>query len=183
MLLITLIIPTIFCEDYLNSLRRLTRRGDPSVFIRAMSRARKFSANLTSDNFNVTKTYLEKCNAFKEREDYSRLNRQNYHKKRLLSDKIAHSGISWDYYCKKIHFWKCNSTVFEKNSAWAPIRRQTFLTTSHSMHIFALAISVLVTNAGNVCQPEALPRKSESNIILITWTIIRIMILLKEGPE
>ena len=65
MLLITLIIPTIFREDDLNSLRRLTRRGDPSVFIRAMSRARKFGANLTSDNFNVTKTYLEKCNAIK----------------------------------------------------------------------------------------------------------------------
>ena len=32
------------------------------------------------------------------------LNRQNYPKKRLLSDKIAHSGISRDYYCKKFHF-------------------------------------------------------------------------------
>ena len=28
------------------------------------------------------------------------LNLQNYPKKRLLSDKIAHSGISRDYYCK-----------------------------------------------------------------------------------
>ena len=65
-----IIIPTVFREDYLNSLRRLTRRCDPSVFIRAMSRAREFSANLIGDNFIATKTYLEKCNAFKEGEDY-----------------------------------------------------------------------------------------------------------------
>ena len=65
-----IIIPTVFREDYLNSLRRLTRRGDPFVFIRAMSRAREFSANLTGDNFDTTKTYLENCNAFKEGEDY-----------------------------------------------------------------------------------------------------------------
>ena len=111
------------------------------------------------------------------------LNRQNYPKKRLLSDKIAHSGISRDYYCKKFHFWECHSTVFDMNSSWAPIRRSTYLTTSHNMHIFALPISVQVTNARNVCQLEALPRKSESKIILITGTIIRIMILIKEDPE
>ncbi len=61
-----IIIPTVFRDDYLNSLRRLTRRGDPSVFIRAISRAREFSANLTGDDFNKTKDYLEKCNAFKD---------------------------------------------------------------------------------------------------------------------
>ncbi len=65
-----IIIPTVFRDDYLNSLRRLTRRGDPSVFIRAISRVREFSANLTGDDFDKTKAYLEKCNAFKEGEDY-----------------------------------------------------------------------------------------------------------------
>ncbi len=65
-----IIIPTVFRDDYLNSLRRLTRRGDPSVFIRAISRVREFSANLTGDDFNMTKAYLDKCNAFKEGEDY-----------------------------------------------------------------------------------------------------------------
>lgn len=64
-----IIIPTVFRDDYLNSLRRLTRRGDPSVFIRAISRVRVFSAGLTGDDFDVTKSYLEKCNAFKEGED------------------------------------------------------------------------------------------------------------------
>lgn len=65
-----IIIPTVYRDDYLNSLRRLTRRGDPSVFIRAISRVREFSATITGDDFETTKSYLEKCNAFKEGEDY-----------------------------------------------------------------------------------------------------------------
>ena len=65
-----IIIPTVFRDDYLNSLRRLTRLRDPSVFIRAISRVREFSANLTGDDFDKTKAYLEKCNAFKEGEEY-----------------------------------------------------------------------------------------------------------------
>lgn len=65
-----IIIPTVFREDYLNALRRLTRRGDPSVIIRAMSRVRQFSANLIGDNFETTRQYLEKCNAFKDGEGY-----------------------------------------------------------------------------------------------------------------
>lgn len=65
-----IIIPTVFREDYLNALRRLTRRGDPSVIIRAMSRVRQFSANLTGDDFETTRRYLEECNAFKDGDSY-----------------------------------------------------------------------------------------------------------------
>ena len=61
-----IIIPTVFRDDYLNALRRLTRKGDPSVIIRAISRVRQFSANITGDNFDATKAYLEQCQAFKE---------------------------------------------------------------------------------------------------------------------
>ena len=61
-----IIIPTVFRDDYLNALRRLTRKGDPSVIIRAMSRVRQFSANITGDDFNATKVYLEQCQAFKD---------------------------------------------------------------------------------------------------------------------
>ncbi len=60
------IIPTVFRDDYLNALRRLTRRNDPSVLLRAMSRVRNFSANITGDDFEVTRKYLEQCNAFKD---------------------------------------------------------------------------------------------------------------------
>ena len=65
-----IIIPTVFRDDYLNSLRRLTRRSDPTVFIRAISRVREFSSNITGDDFDATRDYLERCNAFKEGEDY-----------------------------------------------------------------------------------------------------------------
>lgn len=53
-----------------NALRRLTRKGDPSVIIRAMSRVRQFSANITGDDFDATKDYLEKCFAFKDNDGY-----------------------------------------------------------------------------------------------------------------
>ena len=65
-----IIIPTVFREDYLNALRRLTRRGDPSVIIRAMSRVRRFSANIIGDDFDATRLYLERCNAFKDGDGY-----------------------------------------------------------------------------------------------------------------
>lgn len=65
-----IIIPTVFREDYLNALRRLTRKGDPSVVIRALSRVRQFSANITGDNFEISRKYLESCNAFKDGDGY-----------------------------------------------------------------------------------------------------------------
>ncbi len=65
-----IIIPNVFRDDYLNALRRLTRKGDPSVLIRALSRVRQFSANITGDDFESTRKYLESCNAFKDSDDY-----------------------------------------------------------------------------------------------------------------
>lgn len=65
-----IIIPTVFRDDYLNALRRLTRKGDPSVIIRAISRVHQFSANITGDDFEATKDYLEKCFAFKDGDGY-----------------------------------------------------------------------------------------------------------------
>lgn len=65
-----IIIPTVFREDYLNGLRRLTRRGDPSVLIKALSRVRLFSANIVGDDFNQTRKYLEQTNAFKDGDEY-----------------------------------------------------------------------------------------------------------------
>ena len=65
-----IIIPTVFREDYLNALRRLTRKGDPSVIVRAISRVRQFSANITGEDFEATKEYLEKCYAFKDGDGY-----------------------------------------------------------------------------------------------------------------
>ncbi len=65
-----IIIPTVFREDYLNALRRLTRKGDSTVLLRAMSRARLFSSKISGDDFETTKIFLESCNAFKDNEGY-----------------------------------------------------------------------------------------------------------------
>lgn len=65
-----IIIPTVFREDYLNGLRRLTRKRDPSVIIRAMSRVRLFSAKIIGENFDETRRYLEGTNAFKDGDEY-----------------------------------------------------------------------------------------------------------------
>ena len=65
-----IIIPTVFREDYLNGLRRLTRKGDPSVIIKAISRVRQFSANIVGEDFEETRRYLEGTNAFKDGDEY-----------------------------------------------------------------------------------------------------------------
>ena len=57
-------------DDYLNALRRLTRKGDPSVLIRAMERARLFSSKIIGDNFEESRTFLDHSNAFKDGDGY-----------------------------------------------------------------------------------------------------------------
>ena len=47
-----------------------TRKGDPSVIIKAISRVRQFSANIIGDNFEETRRYLEATNAFKDSDEY-----------------------------------------------------------------------------------------------------------------
>lgn len=65
-----IIIPTVFRDDYLGALRRLTRKGDPSVILRAMGRVRLFSSNIRGDNYELIRAYLESTNAFKDENGY-----------------------------------------------------------------------------------------------------------------
>ncbi len=65
-----IIIPTVFRDDYLNALRRLTRRNDSSVLIRALSRARLFSSKIRGDDFDETMAFFERSNAFKDEDGY-----------------------------------------------------------------------------------------------------------------
>ena len=51
-------------------MRRLTRKGDPSVIIKAISRVRQFSANIIGEDFEETCRYLEGTNAFKDGDEY-----------------------------------------------------------------------------------------------------------------
>jgi len=64
-----IIIPTVYRDDYLGALRRLTRRKDPRVYIRMLLRAQEFSATIIADDMDHLETHLEKCNAFKEHEN------------------------------------------------------------------------------------------------------------------
>ncbi len=64
-----IIIPTVFRDDYLNALRRLTRKGDPTAIIKALTRVRQFSAKIQGEDFEETRRYLESTNAFKESDE------------------------------------------------------------------------------------------------------------------
>lgn len=63
-----IIIPTVYRDDYLGALRRLTRKGDADVYIRMMERAIEFSANVYGDDRDAMEAYLTSCNAFEEKE-------------------------------------------------------------------------------------------------------------------
>ena len=65
-----IIIPTVFRTDYLSALRQLTRKDNPEKLINAIQRVRLFSFNLRGDNFEQMRDYMERCNAFKEEDEY-----------------------------------------------------------------------------------------------------------------
>ena len=61
-----IIIPTVYREDYLGGLRRLTRNQDPSVYIRMLNRAQAFSDTLLGDDMVAMEEVLRQSEAFKE---------------------------------------------------------------------------------------------------------------------
>lgn len=64
-----IIIPTVYRDDYLEALRKLTRQGDPAACIRMMLRAREFSATIAGDDMDTMKKLLEASNAFNEHDN------------------------------------------------------------------------------------------------------------------
>jgi hypothetical protein len=64
-----IIIPAVYREDYLGSLRRLTRQSDTDTYIRVMAKAHLFSEQIFGDNRNEMETHLRACNAFSEPEE------------------------------------------------------------------------------------------------------------------
>lgn len=64
-----IIIPTVFREDYVGSLRRLTRQGDTDTYIRVMAKAHLFSEQVFGDDRDEMEAYLRACNAFSEPEE------------------------------------------------------------------------------------------------------------------
>lgn len=63
-----ILIPTSFRPDYLGGLRRLSRRGDPRVFVRMLDHAHEFSSRLDVQDLDQLLATLESCNAFDDSE-------------------------------------------------------------------------------------------------------------------
>ena len=61
-----IIVPTVFREDYLLALRKLSRGKDPMVYINVMTKLHQFSDNLYGTDFTELKNYLAACNAYEE---------------------------------------------------------------------------------------------------------------------
>lgn len=59
-----IIIPTVFRNDYILALRKLTRQNDPNVYINAMLKVQRFSSMLYGENLDTMKAYLYQTNAF-----------------------------------------------------------------------------------------------------------------------
>ncbi|MFZ1678274.1 MAG: Fic family protein [Saprospiraceae bacterium] len=64
-----IIIPTVYRDDYLGALRRLTRKDDPSAYIKMLQHAHQFSAMIHGDDMNEMQKQLENSNAFKEHDE------------------------------------------------------------------------------------------------------------------
>ncbi len=67
-----IIIPTVFREDYMGALRKLSRQSEPETYIKMMQRAHKFSASIYQFDFSSIQKYLKDCQAF-EHHDNARL--------------------------------------------------------------------------------------------------------------
>ena len=59
-----IIIPTVYREDYLLTLRRLSRAQDPNLFIKMLDRAQAFTASIDFSGYQSALNVLRKCNAF-----------------------------------------------------------------------------------------------------------------------
>lgn len=64
-----IIIPTVYRDDYLGALRRLTRNDEPKVYIRMLQRAQEFSTSLIANDMQALENHLTLSNAFKEHDE------------------------------------------------------------------------------------------------------------------
>jgi hypothetical protein len=64
-----IIIPTVYREDYMGALRRLTRRTEPETYIRMLQRAYAFSCTVTHEDIDEMEAHLHACNAFSDDPD------------------------------------------------------------------------------------------------------------------
>jgi hypothetical protein len=61
-----IIIPTVYREDYMGALRKLTRQRIADAYVRMLLRAYEFSSTLAGESIDEMEKYLIECDAFKE---------------------------------------------------------------------------------------------------------------------
>jgi Fic family protein len=59
-----IIIPTVYREDYMGALKKLTKQRDADLYIRMMLRSWEFSSYIHDDSLDEMEKYLIACNAF-----------------------------------------------------------------------------------------------------------------------
>ncbi|MBW2689224.1 MAG: Fic family protein [Deltaproteobacteria bacterium] len=59
-----ILIPSVFRNEYIASLKRMTHHSDPSAFVRVMSFAQEFVRQIDFTDLNSAKQLMEQCNAF-----------------------------------------------------------------------------------------------------------------------
>jgi len=64
-----IIIPTVYREDYLLTLKKLTRDKDPVPYVEMLTKAHRFSASLNKEDYDALYKYLETHNAFSESDE------------------------------------------------------------------------------------------------------------------
>lgn len=64
-----IIIPTVYREDYMGALRKLTRQRVADAYVRMLLRAYEFSATLHDESIDEMENHLIECDAFKEPKD------------------------------------------------------------------------------------------------------------------
>jgi len=68
-----IIIPTVYREDYIGAVKKLTKQQDPSAYIRMMDRAWLFSSTIIGPDMDKMQSQLERSNAFMEPNDGAKL--------------------------------------------------------------------------------------------------------------
>lgn len=63
-----IIVPTVFREDYLLALRKLSRNNRPNTYVNVMERLQQFSASIPCTDFDAAKSFLQDTNAFSDAE-------------------------------------------------------------------------------------------------------------------
>ena len=61
-----IIIPTVYREDYMGALRKLTRQRIADPYVRMLLRAYEFSSSLHGESIDEMEKHLIECDAFKE---------------------------------------------------------------------------------------------------------------------